>query len=162
MPRIRRWPKRYDRQGESFYNFFHCMTKYRVTLRHFEEKPFSRILVIERWYIKVNFNLKIILPKRWPHIGNKCYIIHSRTKKSKFLNFKKMTVYYQSMVNYDSGDIQFYINPKMLPRINVSWKMYFSALPKSCPGLNNGNHWSDRAENVMARINGHDNPLYEV
>ena len=33
-----------------------------------------------------------------------------------------MTVYYQSMVNYDSGDIQFYINPKMLPRINVSWK----------------------------------------
>ena len=31
-----------------------------------------------------------------------------------------MTVYYQSMVNYDSGDIQFYINPKMLPRINVS------------------------------------------
>ena len=66
------------------------------------------------------------------------------------------------MVNYDSGDIQFYINPKMLPRINVSLKMYFSALPKSCPGLYNGNYWSDRAENVMARINGHDNPLYEI
>ena len=30
-----------------------------------------------------------------------------------------MTVYYQSMVNYDSGDIQFYINPKMLPRITL-------------------------------------------